>query len=679
MRTRNHGLLARTAFALGLVPVLVVGACSSDSGDGDQVAAATSSSSPAPAPPSQAPRPGALGGDPLPVQQAEPCAQTDGTDPLQDVSPDGEATSPGGPIADNPEIATGYRGGMKPVATESFAVSTAHPLSTLAACEVLAVGGTAADALVTAQAVLGLVEPQSSGIGGGGFLVYYDKESGRVETYDGRETAPSAATADYLRYVSAEDTTEPQPDARSSGRSIGVPGILRLLESVHSEHGEREWRELFDPAVALADDGFDISPRLADSIAASAQDLALDPDAAGYFLDGDAGKTAGTRLTNPAYAKTLSAVATEGADAFYTGAIAEAIVEQVSTQREGITPGAMTPEDLAEYEALRREPLCGQYRDHALCGMAPPSSGGTTVAATLSMLSDRDLAAYPPTEVDDDGGLPAPEAVHLVTEAERLAYADRDVYIADPGFVPPPLGSPLTLLRPGYMKERGAMIDPERSMGEAQPGKFAFDARGVFTGPEHGTSHISVVDSGGNAAALTTTIESAFGSFQMVDGFLLNNQLTDFAAEPRDEAGELQANRVQPGKRPRSSMAPTLVFDGSPLKLGELRAVTGSPGGSKIIQFVVKTLVGILDWGLDPQQAVGAPSFGAANSPETGLGGEHPAVGGDDSPLARWLTDHGHEVSTEDQSSGLSAILRQSDGTLVGGADPRREGVVLGG
>ena len=676
MRIRTRGSLPRAALALVLLPVLVVGACSSDPEGGGQEATGSPSS---PAPTTQSPRPGALGGPPLPVQEAEPCAQTDGSAPLPGASPDGGATSPGGPIADNPEIATGYRSGMTPVATEAFAVSTAHPLSTLAACEVLAVGGTAADALVTAQAVLGLVEPQSSGLGGGGFLVYYDSAAKRVETYDGRETAPADATADYLRHVSPDDTGEPQPDARRSGRSIGVPGILRLLEAVHTEHGEREWRELFDPAVALADDGFDISPRLADSIAASATDLALDPDAAGYFLDGDAGKAAGTRLTNPAYAKTLTAVATEGADAFYTGPIAEAIVEQVATAREGITPGAMTVRDLEEYAALRREPVCGQYRDHALCGMAPPSSGGTTVAATLSMLADRELAAYPPTGVDADGGLPAAEAVHLVTEAERLAYADRDVYIADPGFVPPPLGSPLTLLRPDYLAQRGALIDPERSMGEARAGEFAFDARGIYTGPEHGTSHISVVDSAGNAAALTTTIESAFGSFQMVEGFLLNNQLTDFAAEPRDEAGQLQANRVQPGKRPRSSMAPTLVFDGSPLRLGELRAVTGSPGGSKIIQFVVKTLVGILDWGLDPQQAVGAPSFGATNSPETGLGGEHPAIGGDDSPLARWLTEHGHKVSTADQSSGLSAILRQSDGTLVGGADPRREGVVLGG
>lgn len=350
----------------------------------------------------------------------------------------------------------------------------------------------------------------------------------------------------------------------------------------------------------------------------------------------------------------------------------------MSTPREGVTPGAMTLEDLSGYESVTREPLCTAYRDLTLCGMPAPSSGGTAVASTLGILADRDLAAHPPTEVDADGGLPAPEAVHLVTEAERLAYADWDVYVADPDFVPPPGDDPLTILEPGYLAERGALIDPERSMGEAEAGESPFDARGVHTGPEHGTTHIGIVDAEGNAASLTTTVESAFGSFQMVEGFLLNNQLTDFSAEPRDEAGELQANRVQPGKRPRSSMAPTLVFDGTPEDRGELRAVVGSPGGSKIIQFVVKTLVGLVDWGLDPQQAVSAPAFGAANSPETGIGGEHPAVA-DDAALLDRLRELGHEVSTEDQSSGLSAILRQSDGTLVGGADPRREGVVLGG
>ena len=674
MHSRTTRRIARAVLALGLAPVLALSACSTEPGGAEEDATATSSSSPPDRTTSA--RPGTLGGEPLPVQDTAPCAQDGGGTPVARTA-DGQA-GPEGPISLNPEVATGFRTGMRPVATASYSVSTAHPLSTRAACEVLADGGTAADALVTAQAVLGLVEPQSSGLGGGGFLVHYDAESGQVETYDGRETAPAAATVDYLRHISPDDTAAPRPDARRSGRSIGVPGILRLLELAHADHGEREWRDLFDPAVLLADDGFEISPRLAESIAASAADLARDPDAAGYFLDGDTGKPAGTRLTNPAYAKTLSAVATEGADAFYTGAIAEAIVDQVSTEREGITPGAMTLDDLAGYEAVTRDPVCSPYRDHAVCGMAPPSSGGTAVASTLAMLAESDLAAYPPTDVGPDGGLPAPEAVHLVTEAERLAYADRDVYIADPRFVPPPLGSAMTLLRPGYLAGRAGLIDTERSMGEAEPGDFPFDARGVFTGPEHGTTHISIVDAQGNAAALTTTIESAFGSFQMVEGFLLNNQLTDFAAEPRDEAGQLQANRVQPGKRPRSSMAPTLVFDGTPLARGELRAVVGSPGGSRIIQFVVKTLVGMLDWDLDPQQAVGSPSFGAINSPETAIGGEHPAVT-DDSELTRWLTERGHEVSTEEQSSGLSASLRQSDGTLVGGADPRREGIVLGG
>ena len=312
MRTRTTGRVARAALALGLAPVLVLGACAGQEDPGQEAQSSPSSST------APGPAPGGLGGEPLPVQDAEPCAQSDGAAAGGPWGGDDEggASEPGGPIADHPEIATGYRSGMQPVATARYAVSTAHPLSTRAACDVLAEGGTAADALVTAQAVLGLVEPQSSGIGGGGFLLYHDEASGEVRAYDGRETAPAAATAVYQRHVSADDTGEPQPDARRSGRSIGVPGILRLLESVHGDHGGREWRELFDPAVALADDGFDISPRLAASIESSAEDLARDPDAAGYFLDGGAGKPAGTRLTNPAYAKTLSAVATEGADAF---------------------------------------------------------------------------------------------------------------------------------------------------------------------------------------------------------------------------------------------------------------------------------------------------------------------------------------------------------------------------
>ncbi|WP_241386397.1 gamma-glutamyltransferase [Rhodococcus sp. CH91] len=587
-------------------------------------------------------------------------------------------------ISTNPEVATGYRSGMTAVTTSSYAVSTANPVSTEAACEVLREGGTAADALVAAQMVLGLVEPQSSGIGGGAFLVYYDAASGQVRAYDGRETAPMSATENYLRWISDTERTEPRPDARASGRSIGVPGVVRMLEKVHGEHGRSDWSELFGPAIDLADDGVVISDRMAQSIADSAAQLALDDEARAYFLRPDGSpRSAGETLTNPAMAKTLSAIATGGADAFYSGDIAQGIVDATGTDSGGRTPGTMTLDDLAAYEAKERTPLCTPYREYEICGMPTPSSGGTAVAATLGILENFDLAALPPTEVDADGGVPDAEAVHLIAEAERLAYADRDKYVADADFVPLPGGSLDTLVNPGYLSERAGLIDPGKSMGEAEPGDFGPVPLGMPPqSPEHGTSHISVADSYGNVASMTTTVESAFGSFHMVDGFLLNNQLTDFAAEPVDEEGLPVANRVEPGKRPRSSMAPTLVFERSPEgERGSVYMVVGSPGGSVIIQFVVQTLVGTLDWGLDPQQAVSAVSFGAANTPVTGIGGEHPAVDGADDgandPLVRQLREKGHEVSVAPRSSGLSALVR-GDGGWIGGADPRREGAVMG-
>lgn len=598
--------------------------------------------------------------------------------------------SPGGPpttqnLSTNPEIATGYRSNMVAVRTSSYAVSTANPLATQAACEVLRDGGTAADALIVAQTVLGLVEPQSSGIGGGAFLLYYDAESKSVEAYDGRETAPKSATENYLRWISDTDQTEPKPTTRASGRSIGVPGALRMLEMVHNEHGRKEWRELFDPAITLADQGLDISARLAQQIAESAKDLAVDENARAYFLNPDGTpKPEGTRLTNPAMAKTLGAIATDGADAFYTGSIAQAIVDATATTSGGRTPGQITLEDLAGYQAKKRTPLCTSYRDHDICGMPNPSSGGTAVAATLGILENFDLGELGPTNVDDpNGGVPDAKAVHLITEAERLAYADRDKYVADSDYVPLPGNSTDTLLNEDYLKQRAALIDPGKSMGTAQPGDFGpVPLSNGGQDKEHGTSHISVADEYGNVAAMTTTVESAFGSFHVVDGFVLNNQLTDFSAQPVGPDGVPLANRLEPGKRPRSSMAPTLVFDlNDDGTRGDVSLVAGSPGGSVIIQFVVKTLVGVLDWGLDPQQAVSAIAFGAANTPATGIGGEHPNVNaandGADDPLVKELRALGHQVSVAPQSSGLSTLQRDDSG-WIGGADPRREGAVMG-
>lgn len=553
-----------------------------------------------------------------------------------------------------------YRSDMTAVRTRTYAVATANPLATQAACRVLRGGGTAADAAVTAQAVLGLVEPQSSGLGGGGLLLHYDAASGRVQAYDGRETAPAAAT-------------ESKPGPQSSGRSIGVPGVVRMLAEVHAEHGETPWRDLLTPAMTLADNGFEVSPRLAIAIAEHIKGLARDPAAAGYFLNPDGtSKPSGSVLTNPDYAATLSRLAADP-DAFYSGEIAAGIIDAVSDTSGRRTAGLMTAQDLADYRSVIPEPVCSGYRGKQICGMPPPSSGGIAIAQILGVLSSFDLRPLRPTDIDRNGGRPTVRGVHLVAEAERLAYADRDRYVADPDFVPLPGGTPESLLARDYLAARAALISPERTMGTAEPGSPV---------PEHGTSHISVVDSRGNAVSYSATVQSAFGSFRMVGGFLLNDELTAFAADAVGTDGTPVANRIQPGKRPRSSMAPTLIFDESPGGgRGPLYAVVGSPGGSMIIQYVAKTLVGILDWGLDAQQAVSMVNFGASNSPTTNVGGEHPAIDinddGADDPLITGLRELGHEVDLAEQSSGLSALVR-GEGGWVGGADPRREGDVMG-
>ena len=619
-----------------------------------------------------------------PPAAAGPCAIVANGTPAPKTSAAAPADSPttSRNISTNPEVATGYRKDMTAVQTAHYAVATANPLATQTACEVLKGGGTAADAAVAAQAVLGLVEPQASGIGGGGFLLYYDAQSNSVQAYDGRETAPAAAGENYLRWISDTDRTEPKPDARASGRSIGVPGILRLLMDVHQTHGKTPWRDLFAPAVTLADDGFDISPRLAAAIADAAPQLRVDKDAAGYFLNPDGSpKTADTKLTNPAYAKTLGVIASDP-QSFYTGDIGRAIVAAAADTSGGRTPSLMTMEDLAGYTAKQREPVCGPYRGKEVCGMPPPSSGGIAIVATLGMLEHFAMNEHKPTEMDLNGGKPSVMGVHLISEAERLAYADRDKYVADTDFVPLPGGTPNTLLNSDYLAQRAALISDQRSMGTAKPGEFGASPSTPVPVPEHGTSQISVIDSQGNAAALTTTVESAFGSFHMVDGFILNNQLTDFSAEPAGPDGVPVPNRVGPGKRPRSTMAPTLMFEKSGAVRGPLFATLGSPGGAVIIQFVVKTIVGMVDWGMDPQQAVGMVDFGAANSPKTNVGGEHPNIDtsgphGDHDPLVQGLRALGHQVDLADQSSGLSAIVRGSPG-WTGGADPRREGLVMG-
>jgi gamma-glutamyltranspeptidase/glutathione hydrolase len=597
---------------------------------------------------------------------------------------------PGDPAA--PEPASGFRLGKTAVHAKSYMVATANPLASKAGCDVLKEGGSAVDAAVAVQMVLGLVEPQSSGVGGGAFMLHYDAASGRVRAYDGRETAPAAATENYLRWVSDADRTQPQPGGpRASGRSIGTPGAVRMLDLAHRTHGSKPWKDLFQPAIDLSTNGFQISGRMAAAIAGGETGLKRDAEATAYFFNADGTpKALGTLLTNPAYAQTLTTVAQSGANAFYTGAIAQGIVDKIKVTSGGnpavpITPGLTELSDLAAYQAKDRDAVCTTYRAYVICGMPPPSSGGITVASIMGILENFDMAAHKPTAIDIYGGKPTVMGVHLVAEAGRLAYADRDKYIADTDFTPLPGNSWNTMLNKPYLQSRAALISPTASMRTAKAGVLGTNAFGTSLVNEAGTTHFTIVDKKGNVVSMTTTVEAGLGSYHFTQGFILNNQLTDFSAAPTDGAGLPIANKLEAGKRPRSSMAPTLVFRrAGESGIGEFVMGTGSPGGATIIQYVAKTLVGALDWGLDAQQATSLVDFGASNSATTNVGGEHPNVntanGGNDDPLVAGLRALGHTVSTSAQSSGISTIIRTTRGGayLQGGADPRREGVVLG-
>ena len=598
--------------------------------------------------------------------------------------------------AQAPEAASGYRPGLRPLQTQHYAIATSTPLATQAGCAVLRAGGTAVDAAVAVQAVLGLVEPQSSGLGGGAFLLYFHAATGQVYAYDGRETAPAAATAYDLLRQDPDDphSPPPVPDVRRSGRSIGVPGVVRMLELAHQAHGHQPWATLLQPAQQLARDGFAIPPRMAQALAQHASALQLDANARALFLQADGRPhPEGTLLRNPAYAATLQALATQGADALYHGPLAQALVDKAQQRvgddaaRSPITPSRMTLADLAAYRALERPPLCRTYRSrYRICTMPPPSSGGVAVLQTLGILENFDLASVPPHTPTDEGGVPAARAVHWISEAERLAYADRDLYLADTDFVPLPGRGLHALLDPSYLQARAAHIQPARSLGQAQPGQL-LDSGWLHAAdsdtPEHGTAHFSIVDAYGNAVAMTSSVEASLGSLHMVGGFVLSNQLTDFAAQPTDAHGLPRANRLQPGKRPRSSMAPVLVLDlHAPRPEAQLYLATGSPGGGAIIQYVVKTLVATLDWGLDAQQSASLMNFGAFNHPSTLLDGSHPHAA--TAALADTLRHWGHQVDARAQTSGMATLLRQAASPTgaprwQAGVDPRRDGLALGG
>lgn len=541
---------------------------------------------------------------------------------------------------------------------ETFArhqiVAAAHPLAVEAGREILRQGGSAVDAAIAVQMVLTLVEPQSSGIGGGGFLLNYDAAAHRLESYDGRETAPAAATPDM--FLGPDGKPLQFYDAVVGGLSVGVPGVLRMLELAHREHGKLPWPQLFAPAIALAEAGFPVSPRLAESIAADKY-LGAMPAASRYFFDA-AGKplAAGTMLRNPALAAVLRTIAENGADAFYSGKIAEDVVATVNQAQP--RAGGMTLADLAGYAAKKRPVPCGDYRAYRVCGMGPPSSGGVTVLQILGLLQRFEMGEEEPLSV---------AATHRFAEASRLAYADRDRFLADPDFVKLPLAG---MLDPGYLADRSELIHDDHAAPDAKPGN---PPGNMTVGASQrqfepvSTSHMVIVDGEGNIVTFTTTVENAFGSRLMVDGFILNNQLTDFSFRPSAD-GRPIANRVTAGKRPRSSMAPVVVFDrASGLPVYAL----GSPGGANIIDYVAEALVGLLDWQLSPAEAAALPHVINRNGPtvlEQGRGLE--AVGAA-------LTAMGDTVKFEPIDSGLNIVALGENG-LVGASDPRREGVALG-
>ncbi|MBI6629705.1 gamma-glutamyltransferase [Pontibaca salina] len=568
---------------------------------------------------------------------------------------DPETAAIGTVEAASPEIAAALKAKAAghPVEAQDWMVAAANPLAVQAGGDILRKGGSAADALIAVQTVLGLVEPQSSGLGGGAFLVWYDGESGELTTLDARETAPLAATPRLF----LDDKGAPLKffHAVVGGLSVGTPGTPALLEELHRRWGRTAWPTLLDPAIRLAEDGFTVSPRLAGMIANDAEKLGRFDSTAAYFLPDGAPLQAGAILKNPAYADTLRRMAEQGAQAFYTGPIAADIVRTV-TGAEG-NPGVLSALDLAIYQVRERAPVCAPYRIYQVCGMGPPSSGALTVGQILGMLDHYDLS---------ESGKDSTESWRLIGDASRLAFADRGRYMADSDFVPMPTAG---LVDPAYLSERAKLLAGDDALPEVSPGNPEFDHASNWADDRSlefpSTSHVSIVDQYGNVASMTTTIENGFGSRLMVRGFLLNNELTDFSFATH-ENGVPIANRVEPGKRPRSSMAPTIVMqDDAPV------LAIGSPGGSRIIGYVAGAIIAWADWDLDVQQALALPH--AVNR----FGTFDLEAGTEAEKLQSGLEELGYEVEIRDLTSGLHAIEISADG-LKGGADPRREGIALG-
>ena len=532
-------------------------------------------------------------------------------------------------------------------------VAAAHPLATQAGVAILAKGGSAIDAAVAVQMVLNLVEPQSSGIGGGSFMLHYDAKRNRAVAYDGREIAPAASTPGM--FLDAEGKPVRYADAVRSGRSFGVPGTLRALEAAHAAHGKLPWSALFEPAVRLAEDGYALSARTVQQAGNSAV-LRETPETRAIFFNADGTpKVVGTVVKNPALAATFRRIATDGADAFYAGEIARDVISAV---RGHARPGVVTQADMAGYRVRISDPLCGGYRSYRVCSMPMPSSGGVAILQILGLLEGYDLPLMKPDAV---------EAAHLFAEAGRLAFADREKYAADDRFADVPVAA---LISPEYIRGRALLIRRERSMGRAEPGNPASSklvSAGDATNSLTGTSHFSIVDANGNAVSMTSSVDASFGSQIFVRGFFLNNQMTDFSLNPTDALGVPIANAIFPGKRPRSTMAPVIIFD----KDGKVAMVVGSALGSTIVNSVAKSIIGALDWGLDMQAAISLPNGGSHNGP-TDIERNTPAE-----KLVPALKALGHETRIGDIPSGLHGILRTPQG-WQGGVDPRREGAAEG-
>lgn len=540
------------------------------------------------------------------------------------------------------------------VRAKDWMISAANPLAVQAGADILRAGGNAIDAMVAIQTMLGLVEPQSSGLGGGAFLVYFDAKSGKLTTLDGRETAPLNATPTLFH----DENGEPLKfyDAVVGGRSVGTPGTPALMKAAHEKWGQMPWNSLFNPAIEVANNGFAISPRLAELIANDQEKLSRDPEAKGHFFDSQgAPLNVGTILRNPKYAATLQDLAANGTDNFYQGQIAQDIVEKVNGA--DWNPGVLSLADFANYQVKQRPAVCIEYRERDVCGMGPPSSGALTVGQILGLIAPYDVAALGPQSA---------ESWRLIGDASRLAFADRGRYMADIDFVPMPLTG---LLDQTYLAERSKLLDRKTALETVEPGAPSFSHAMHLADDEAielpSTSHFSIVDVYGNAVSMTTTIENGFGSRLMVNGFMLNNELTDFSFRTHSD-GVAIANALAPGKRPRSSMAPTIVLeDGKPV------IVTGSPGGSRIIGYVAQSLIAMMDWDMLPQAAIDMPHL------VNRFGTFDIEAGTDAEALEPALKAMGFETSIRDLNSGIHAIMITDDG-LIGGADSRREGIVIG-